>query len=231
VLWSGAPDCSVHHRTVSGAPPDSIRCTREPDTELATFGNSGSHSAIIHRTVRCASGVTATQRQRLSVRNPKCATVHACARRSQDRHQKAHRTVNSDCPVAHMSEAPMVRIQRPGDVAGAPDSVRCAMRQKPPPTTLLVVGAINTPNHPPFIASKYSAFTPHTRAIAFNTRHKQRDQILSQVRNHSNQISDERERHLCSFELLRLDCFFIPLFLVLNSLVIKTRDTKLWWSL
>jgi hypothetical protein len=101
VLWSGAPDCSVHHRTVSGAPPDSIRCTREPDTELATFGNSGSHSAIIHRTVRCASGVTATQRQRLSVRNPKCATVHACARRSQDRHQKAHRTVNSDCPVHH----------------------------------------------------------------------------------------------------------------------------------
>jgi hypothetical protein len=46
----------------------------------------------------------------------------------------------------------------------------------------LVVGAINTPNLPPFIASKFSAFTPHTRAIAFNTRHNQRDQILSQVR-------------------------------------------------
>jgi hypothetical protein len=29
-----------------------------------------------------------------------------------------------DCPVAQMSEAPTVRIQRPGDVAGAPDSVR-----------------------------------------------------------------------------------------------------------
>jgi hypothetical protein len=35
-----------------------------------------------------------------------------------------------------------------------------------------VVGAINTPNHPPFIASKFSDFKPHTRAIAFNTRHK-----------------------------------------------------------
>jgi hypothetical protein len=35
-----------------------------------------------------------------------------------------------------------------------------------------VVGAINTPNHPPFITSKFSDFTPHTRAIAFNTRHK-----------------------------------------------------------
>jgi hypothetical protein len=53
-----------------------------------------------------------------------------------------------------------------------------------------VVGAINNPNHPPFIASKFSTFTPHTRAIAFNTRHKQRDQIFSQVQNHSNQISD-----------------------------------------
>jgi hypothetical protein len=43
-----------------------------------------------------------------------------------------------------------------------------------------VVGAINTPNHPPFIASKFSAFTPHTRAIAFNTRHKQRDQLCQE---------------------------------------------------
>jgi hypothetical protein len=30
-----------------------------------------------------------------------------------------------------------------------------------------VVGAINTPNHPPFIASKFSAIKPYTRAIDF----------------------------------------------------------------
>jgi hypothetical protein len=35
--------------------------------------------------------------------------------------QKAHRTVNSDCPMAQLSEAPTVGTQRPGDVAGAPD--------------------------------------------------------------------------------------------------------------
>ena len=29
-----------------------------------------------------------------------------------------------DCPVAHMSEAPMVEPERLGDVAGAPNSVR-----------------------------------------------------------------------------------------------------------
>jgi hypothetical protein len=34
-------------------------------------------------------------------KNNKCATVRACACRSQDRRQKAHRTVNSDCPVHH----------------------------------------------------------------------------------------------------------------------------------
>jgi hypothetical protein len=39
--------------------------------------------------------------------------------------QKAHRTVNSDCSVAQLSEAPTVRTQRPGDVAGAPDCPVC----------------------------------------------------------------------------------------------------------
>jgi hypothetical protein len=34
-------------------------------------------------------------------KNNKCATVRACARKSQDRRQKAHQTVNSDCPVHH----------------------------------------------------------------------------------------------------------------------------------
>jgi hypothetical protein len=76
--------CALVWRTgLSGVPPDSVRCTREPNSELATFGNSGSCSAIIHRTVQCASGVTATQRQRSSATNNKCATVCACARRSQ----------------------------------------------------------------------------------------------------------------------------------------------------
>jgi hypothetical protein len=93
-----------------------------------------------------------------------------------------------------MSEAPTVRTQRPGDVAGAPDSVRCAIRQQPPPTVNLVVGAINTPNHPPFIASKFSAFTPYTRAIAFNTRHKQEIKASPKSKDNSYQIvTSERE--------------------------------------
>jgi hypothetical protein len=64
------------------------------------------------------------------------------ARRSQSRARR--RTGHSTRPVRWRRHQ---KLQRPGDVAGAPDSVRCAMRQKPSPTVLLVVGAINTPNH------------------------------------------------------------------------------------
>jgi hypothetical protein len=152
-------------------PPDSVRCTREPDSKLAIFKNSGSRSAIIHRTVRCStrlSGVPAEQR------------LHRANGRLQ-------RAVNA-LQCTQKSEAPTVRTQRSGDVAGTPDSVRWRTRLSGAPcdsslhqTASLVVGAINTPNHPPFIASKFSAFKHLTRAIAFNTRHNQRDQILSQV--------------------------------------------------
>jgi hypothetical protein len=56
--WSGAPDCPVHHRTVSGAPGT-------VHAELFTFGFLESRSAIIHRIVRWVtglSGVPAEQR-------------------------------------------------------------------------------------------------------------------------------------------------------------------------
>jgi hypothetical protein len=60
------PKAALVWRTgLSGVPPDSVRCTREFDAELASFRNFGGHSAIIHRTVRCntgLSGVPAEQR-------------------------------------------------------------------------------------------------------------------------------------------------------------------------
>jgi hypothetical protein len=194
------PKCALVWRTgLSGVPPDSVRCTREPNSELLTFGNSGSRSIIIHQTVRCSiglSGVPAEQRLlRANGRLQRAVNALQCAQKSEQS-QKAHRTVYRTCPVHHRTVRwPRCQKLQQSESNSrvtrlAHRTVRCAMRQQPPPTTPLVVGAINTPNHPPFIASKFSAFTPHTRAISFNTRHKQRDQILSQVRNHSNQISD-----------------------------------------
>jgi hypothetical protein len=134
VPWSGAPDCPVCHRTVSGVPPDSVRCTREPNSELLTFGNSGKplrynspNCPVLHRTVRCASGVTATTAPTVACNSIKCATVRAEVRHAPEGAPDSLQDLSGappDCPVTQMSEAPTVRIQRPGDVAGAPDSVR-----------------------------------------------------------------------------------------------------------
>jgi hypothetical protein len=50
-MWSGAPDCLVCHRTVSGAPgPYRV--------QAATLGFKQVRSAIIHRTVLCATGLS-----------------------------------------------------------------------------------------------------------------------------------------------------------------------------
>jgi hypothetical protein len=214
VPWSGAPDCLVCHRTVSGAPPDSVLCTRDSNSELLTFGNSGSQSAIIHRTarcrtgqcpvahrtVRCASGATTTSRQRSSAEGIKCATVCARVKAEPDGAPDSEQYLSGappDCPVAQKAEAPTVRIQRLGDVAGAPDSVRwrtglsgAACDNSLHQTASLVVGAINTPTHPPFIASKFSDFLHLTRAITFNTRHTKEIKSSPKSKDHSKSNSD-----------------------------------------
>jgi hypothetical protein len=122
------PKCALVWRTgLSGVPPDSVRCTRDSNSELLTFGNSGGRSAIIHRTVRCASGATTTSRQRSSAERIEWATVHARVRAEIDGVPDSEQCLSGappDCPVPQKIEAPMVRIQRPGDVAGALDSVR-----------------------------------------------------------------------------------------------------------
>jgi hypothetical protein len=108
--------------------------------------------------------------------------------------QMAHRTVNSACPVHHRtvrcprrqklqrSESNgLVTWQAHRTVSGAPcDS---SLHQ----TASLVVGAINTPNHPPFIASKFSDFQHLTRAIAFNTRHSKEIKSSPKSKDNSNQ--------------------------------------------
>jgi hypothetical protein len=94
-----------------------VRCTRDFNSELLTFGNSGGRSAIIHRTVqcstgqcpvghravRCASGATATLRQRSSAEGIKCATVRARVRAVLDGAPDIEQWLSGappDCPVA-----------------------------------------------------------------------------------------------------------------------------------
>jgi hypothetical protein len=85
------------HRTVSGAPGPH-------NSELAIFGFLQRHSAIIHRTVRCATGLSgAPAEQRLFGATVDCTvplTSYSSLQKSEHR-PEAHRTVNSPCLVRH----------------------------------------------------------------------------------------------------------------------------------
>jgi hypothetical protein len=87
-------------------PPDSVRCTREPNSELLTFGNSGSRFAIIHRTVRCSTGLSGAlveqQPLRANGRQRRAVNVLQCAQKSEQS-QKAHRTLYRTCSVHHQT--------------------------------------------------------------------------------------------------------------------------------
>ena len=129
-----------------------------------------------------------------------------------------HRTLNSTCPVCtgHPGGPTSQKLQRSesngsDDVAGGTGlsgvhrTVRCAIEQLASQRPLLVVGAINTPTTPPFIASKFSTSQPLTRA-----RHSILDtpkRSKSSPIPHKALVISERDLS-CSFELLRLDCFF-----------------------
>jgi hypothetical protein len=121
----------VCHRTVSSAPG-------RIHSNLLVSGIWGSRSAINHRTVRCNTGLSGVPaEQRLLCANGRLqGTVKANSTRL--RMQKSEQAPEGapdseqdlsgappDCPVAPLVRAPTVRTQRPGDVAGAPDIVRC----------------------------------------------------------------------------------------------------------
>jgi hypothetical protein len=85
--------------------PYSVRCTRVDQLQLASFGFSVSHSAKIHRTVRCSTGLSGVPaEQRLPAPTVVCnGYSEQCQLRAQNqsRRQMAHRTVNRSCPVHH----------------------------------------------------------------------------------------------------------------------------------
>jgi hypothetical protein len=113
----------VHHRTVSGAPPDSVRCTRALEDELFTFGNFQRSSAIIHRTVRCTTGQCPVSQGRATLNSPA----------SRIRSAIIHRTVRCDGGATATSRATVdcnalntrLRAQRSrARAGGTPDSLQ-----------------------------------------------------------------------------------------------------------
>jgi hypothetical protein len=163
---------AIIHRTV-WCTSDSVRCAKEErPQELTSFGK-------LQRLVRynspdcpvCTGLSGATPEQRLSPRQRLSATHLMRALRAQKSSAPilAHRTANSTCPVCtgHPGGPTCQKLQRSesnssDDVAGGTGlsgvhrTVRCTIEQIASQRPFLVVGAINTPTTPPFIASKFS---------------------------------------------------------------------------
>jgi hypothetical protein len=123
---------------------------------------------VSHRTVRCASGATATSRQRSTAN---AFNALQCTPESEQC-QTAHQTVYRTCPVHHRTtqrphQSELQWSESNGRLTwlahrivsgGAPDCLvrhATAAFQRP----LLVVGAINTPTTP---HSMYPSFPPST---------------------------------------------------------------------
>jgi hypothetical protein len=91
---------------LSGAPPDSVRCTRGLQLKLAIFGNFQRHSAIIHRTCMVytgLSGVTTGQRLLRANDHLQQHLLRGSARRSQacPYWRTGHSTVLVRCATGH----------------------------------------------------------------------------------------------------------------------------------
>jgi hypothetical protein len=172
---------TIIHRTV-WCTPDSVRCSKEErPQELASLGKlqqllryNSPDMSDVHRTVWCNCGATATT-------TPTATCSAFIARQRAQRSgtpMLAHRTLYSTCPVRHRTfrRAQKTELQwsEPngfGDVAGAPDCPVHHTTDSLHQTASLVVGAINTTNHPTFKSSKFSTSQLLTRALAFNSRH------------------------------------------------------------
>jgi hypothetical protein len=131
-------------------PPDCVRCTRVNQLKLLSFGFSRHSSAIIHRTVRCASGATVTCAQQSTLQSEQCnSDVRADGQRGT-----RLSGVAPDCPVPHEDKAsngrpaprPNGRMtwRRTGHYPVAHWTVRCAHRQQTSPTATIWLVAINT---------------------------------------------------------------------------------------
>jgi hypothetical protein len=184
---------------------------------------------VSHWTVRCASGATATSRQRSTA-----TSFNALQCTPESEHaQLAHQTVYRTCPVHHRTaqrphQSELQRSNPNGRMTWlAHRTVWCAMRQQSSNDHFLVVGAINTPTTPHSIVSKFSTF---------NTLQELYHSILDTIKEIKsspksgitpNQIVT-RESDICVHlsSCAWIASFLSHSFLRSNSIVTKARDTN-----
>jgi hypothetical protein len=159
------------HQIVSGA-PDPYR------VEPATLGFQQVHSAIIHWTVQCATGLSGEPTGNgYPARNGRLWRMNSAAQyrdRSQSSKSEGHRTIR--CGTGLSGAARRQSPQRStglqtltvGDVA-AHLTVRCAHRQQPPQRLLWWLRAINIPQPPQLQASKISEYHIHYKSSSIHS--------------------------------------------------------------
>jgi hypothetical protein len=86
---SGAPDCPVVHRTVSGGAPNSVRCARLAQAKWPLSGIRRRRTAKIHRTVRCAPDCPVSQRSA----EPMVSRAICAGHVAEPTARRGHRTV------------------------------------------------------------------------------------------------------------------------------------------
>jgi hypothetical protein len=164
--------------------------------------------------------------------NLKSATARGYCAQSLSRHQKVHQTVNSTCPVHHrtvwwprLSELQRSNLTvgwrgwRTGQCPVAHRTVRCANRQIASPTAILVVGAINTPPTTTLQGIQVFNHCIQYKSSRLHSKTHTRDQILSQVRNHSKHlVASEREIFVFIWVLVAWIAFLLPPFLFSSNL-------------
>ena len=155
------------HRTVSGAPgPYNFK--------LATLGFLWARSAIIHRTVRCATGLSgAPAEQRLPAQ--RSTAMDTCERYSARTVRTEVRAATRGAPDSEQCMSGATRRQSSnGRLRPNPNgwvmwmahrTVRCAHRQQPNPNGCLVIEGY-----------KYPSTTSTLTIQAFNTLHSIQEQ-------------------------------------------------------
>jgi hypothetical protein len=117
---------AIIHRTIR-CTPDSVRCSKEE--RLRNSPASGICSAIIHRTCPVSQRSNGYSAPTITCYSIKCAPGRAAVRHARSGAPDTLQCMSGVPPYIQASpavRAPTVGTQRPGDVAGAPDTVRCA---------------------------------------------------------------------------------------------------------
>jgi hypothetical protein len=165
--------CTWHVWWANGA---TVTC-RQRSTVKVNSSEQCAAEVRAQKSVRCGTGLSgAATGQRLpTVNRSKPQWACLCG---------AHRTVNGTCLVRHRT-------------------VRCAHQQQTQPTARKWLEAVNTPQPPPLMVSKFSEVHIQYKSKSIHSKTHSKDQILSKSQNQLNCLVTW-ERVFCVLLLLLL---------------------------